>query len=170
MSYDKDCSTYWCNKCNGEMDIHYKASSEYKLVLACKKCGECRYFSACAAQFFDQLDRIDEIIAEANAQITDHSLPAPPDWPDGAEWIESPGLYGRMEWNCPHGIGHGNHIHGCDGCCQREDYPGLKEKPDGEGRLEETEGPEGDEDGVRPELRVHLREEEAERLGQGEGQ
>jgi hypothetical protein len=29
-----------------------------------------------------------------------------------------------MEWTCSHGIGHGNHIHGCDGCCERTDYPG----------------------------------------------
>jgi hypothetical protein len=27
------------------------------------------------------------------------------------------------EYSCPHGIGHGNHIHGCDGCCSRDDYP-----------------------------------------------
>jgi len=29
----------------------------------------------------------------------------------------------RGEYQCPHGIGHGNHIHGCDGCCQRPDFP-----------------------------------------------
>ena len=29
----------------------------------------------------------------------------------------------RGEYVCEHGIGHGNHIHGCDGCCQRADYP-----------------------------------------------
>ena len=29
----------------------------------------------------------------------------------------------RNEYQCPHGIGHGNHVHGCDGCCQREDFP-----------------------------------------------
>lgn len=29
----------------------------------------------------------------------------------------------RGEYNCEHGVGHGNHIHGCDGCCSREDYP-----------------------------------------------
>ncbi len=31
---------------------------------------------------------------------------------------------GRMEWLCEHGVGHGNHVHECDGCCEREDYPG----------------------------------------------
>ena len=31
---------------------------------------------------------------------------------------------GRREWNCPHGVGHGNHVHGCDGCCGRADFPG----------------------------------------------
>jgi hypothetical protein len=29
----------------------------------------------------------------------------------------------RGEYQCPHGVGHGNHIHGCDGCCERPDYP-----------------------------------------------
>ena len=35
----------------------------------------------------------------------------------------------RGEWECPHGVGHGNHIHGCDGCCKRDDFPGRKENP-----------------------------------------
>lgn len=30
----------------------------------------------------------------------------------------------RGEYTCPHGVGHGNHIHGCDGCCSRDDFPG----------------------------------------------
>lgn len=29
----------------------------------------------------------------------------------------------RGEYTCPHGVGHGNHIHGCDGCCARADFP-----------------------------------------------
>ena len=34
-------------------------------------------------------------------------------------------LDGRIEWICPHGIGHtayspeGDYSHGCDGCCER---------------------------------------------------
>lgn len=40
------------------------------------------------------------------------------------QWIPSPRAGGRMEWECEHGIGHGNHVHGCDGCCSRDDYPG----------------------------------------------
>ena len=31
---------------------------------------------------------------------------------------------GRVEWICQHGVGHGNHVHGCEGCCTRKDYPG----------------------------------------------
>ena len=36
---------------------------------------------------------------------------------------------GRNEWHCTHadgskGPGHGNHIHGCDGCCSHESFPG----------------------------------------------
>ena len=30
----------------------------------------------------------------------------------------------RKEWYCPHGVGHSNRIHGCDGCCTRHDFPG----------------------------------------------
>lgn len=29
----------------------------------------------------------------------------------------------RGEFDCEHSIGHGPHIHGCDGCCSRDDYP-----------------------------------------------
>jgi hypothetical protein len=29
----------------------------------------------------------------------------------------------RGEYQCPHDVGHGNHIHGCDGCCDRDDFP-----------------------------------------------
>ena len=29
----------------------------------------------------------------------------------------------RGEYQCPHGVGHGRHIHGCDGCCKRDDFP-----------------------------------------------
>jgi len=37
-------------------------------------------------------------------------------------WI-GPGY--RGEYSCPHGVGHGNHIHGCcqERCCTREDFP-----------------------------------------------
>jgi hypothetical protein len=29
----------------------------------------------------------------------------------------------RGEYTCPHRVGHGNHVHGCDGCCRRDDFP-----------------------------------------------
>jgi len=36
----------------------------------------------------------------------------------------------RGEYTCPHGVGHGNHIHGCceEQCCQRDDFPLRKDK------------------------------------------
>lgn len=40
----------------------------------------------------------------------------------------------RREWNCPHGVGHGDWrmlssaVHGCDGCCGRKDFPPFKGK------------------------------------------
>jgi len=42
------------------------------------------------------------------------------------KWTPFPRADGRMEWICEHGVGHGNHVHGCDGCCGRDDYPGTK--------------------------------------------
>jgi len=39
-------------------------------------------------------------------------------------WVFSRRDDGRVEWRCAHGCGHGNHVHGCDGCCTRSDYPG----------------------------------------------
>jgi len=44
----------------------------------------------------------------------------PSSWEDGPFW-QGPGYQG--EYTCPHGVGHGNHIHGCDGCCSRPDFP-----------------------------------------------
>jgi hypothetical protein len=35
---------------------------------------------------------------------------------------------GRIEYICEHGVGHGNHVHGCDGCCSRPDFPLNKKK------------------------------------------
>ena len=41
-------------------------------------------------------------------------------------WEPMPRADGRMEWTCEHGVGHGNHVHGCceAGCCGRTDFPG----------------------------------------------
>lgn len=50
---------------------------------------------------------------------------AGPEWPKGAKWT-GPGY--RGEYSCAHGVGHGNHTHGCDGCCARKDFP-LRGKP-----------------------------------------
>lgn len=47
--------------------------------------------------------------------------PEKADSPDESPFWTGPGY--RGEYNCPHGVGHGNHIHGCDGCCQRDDFP-----------------------------------------------
>lgn len=32
----------------------------------------------------------------------------------------------KVEWQCEHGIGHGDEPHGCDGCCRSSSYPGKK--------------------------------------------
>lgn len=38
-------------------------------------------------------------------------------------WRKSIREDGRVEFICEHGIGHGLHVHGCDGCCGRPDFP-----------------------------------------------
>lgn len=30
--------------------------------------------------------------------------------------------YSPVEYACPHGVGHGQHVHGCDGCCSSESF------------------------------------------------
>lgn len=56
-------------------------------------------------------------------------------------WTRIVRASGLVEWICPHGVGHPDpasaramgeswSIHGCDGCCSREDFPGRA--PDGE--------------------------------------
>jgi hypothetical protein len=50
-----------------------------------------------------------------------------PKWPLGGSWTGGLGVGYRDEFNCAHGTGHGPHIHGCDGCCRRPDYPYNKE-------------------------------------------
>ena len=41
------------------------------------------------------------------------------------KWTEMPRADGRMEFQCEHGVGHGNGVHGCchEGCCGRDDFP-----------------------------------------------
>jgi hypothetical protein len=49
------------------------------------------------------------------------------------EWYKVLRADGRVEYNCEHGVGHGNHVHGCDGCCRRGDCPlnsGVEPKGD----------------------------------------
>jgi len=38
--------------------------------------------------------------------------------------------YSRMrdELYCPHGVGHGPHVHGCDGCCSTPEWKAAWEK------------------------------------------
>ena len=46
------------------------------------------------------------------------------------KWTKSIRADGRVEYICEHGVGHGNHVHGCDGCCSREDFPLNKKGKD----------------------------------------
>jgi hypothetical protein len=34
----------------------------------------------------------------------------------------------RQELYCPHGIGHGHHVHGCDGCCSKKEWKAAWKK------------------------------------------
>jgi hypothetical protein len=42
------------------------------------------------------------------------------------KWYKNVREDGRIEYVCEHGVGHGNHVHGCDGCCRRKDFPWRK--------------------------------------------
>jgi hypothetical protein len=43
----------------------------------------------------------------------------------------------RKEWSCEHGVGHYDlnlvklSVHGCDGCCSRDDFPGKPNTSEG---------------------------------------
>lgn len=53
------------------------------------------------------------------------------------KWKRTVRETGLVEWVCEHGVGHpdlessermgeGWAIHGCDGCCSRDDFPGRR--------------------------------------------
>ena len=57
------------------------------------------------------------------------------------KWTKTQRTSGLIEWVCEHGVGHpdkasvdemeangrpGYGVHGCDGCCKREDFPGRR--------------------------------------------
>ena len=55
------------------------------------------------------------------------------------KWYRIVRASGLIEWECDHGVGHpdlnsvermgdGWAIHGCDGCCGRDDFPGKLRK------------------------------------------
>jgi Phosphoribosyl-ATP pyrophosphohydrolase len=48
----------------------------------------------------------------------------PPSKPEAWPLTGYPG-----ERACEHGVGHGDHVHGCDGCCSRPDYPRVPKNP-----------------------------------------
>jgi hypothetical protein len=91
--------------------------------------------------------------SQARVRELEAALRGVAEWADTRDVIMSPGVWvpvgqalaageanepywqpckradGRMEWTCPHGVGHGNHSHGCcqDACCSRDDFPGKEE-------------------------------------------
>lgn len=45
------------------------------------------------------------------------------------KWVKNYRGWNLVEWICEHGIGHyAKDIHGCDGCCSREDFPGRNKR------------------------------------------
>lgn len=123
--YDPSCSVYWCDKCGGEMAIDGPASTEDTLVLKCARaiitrharedhsCGHTRTFQAVRG--------VHDVSDLYEKEETDEPF-----------WDKNLRADGRIEWDCPHGIGHGNHPHGCDGCCDRDDYPGKTKEANSE--------------------------------------
>jgi hypothetical protein len=104
--FDHACETFWCDKCGRMMEVNHAESCEHGVVMQCfgGNCREKRYFLAS-----------DE---ETYIECTTPEQPM--------KWVDAPRADGRMEWCCEHEVGHGNHVHGCDGCCERDDYPGRK--------------------------------------------
>lgn len=55
MAYDTDCWAHWCDSCEGEretqgrgpaeMVLHFEVCTEELLVLRCKWCGACIYYT-----------------------------------------------------------------------------------------------------------------------------
>jgi len=43
------------------------------------------------------------------------------DWPQN-RWL-------KVEYACPHGVGHGYDIHGCDGCCAHISFKKCTKRP-----------------------------------------
>lgn len=37
-------------------------------------------------------------------------------------WHWPQNRWSKVEYACPHGIGHGEDVHGCDGCCSSPSY------------------------------------------------
>lgn len=65
-------------------------------------------------------------------KIGDENAESPGELP----FWQGPGY--RGEYMCPHGVGHGNHIHGCDGCCELPDFPLNVENIERTRKQEET--------------------------------
>lgn len=128
-----------CQVPKSEYDANFEAvfgkkklntmSDEDKKKLGCPLCGDISCDTGCSDQSWrpGSYDRDREAGGDVLPNGHDggdlHAegqgrTPAEPFW-------TGPGY--RGEYDCPHGIGHGNHVHGCDGCCRRDDFP-LKGK------------------------------------------
>lgn len=56
MAFDKDCKTYWCDKCkSAEMVLNGEACSDGMVVLVCAGCGYHREFISTAPDEFLKL-------------------------------------------------------------------------------------------------------------------
>ncbi len=78
MAYDPNCAAYWCDKCGKELTVAFQDCCEEALVLKCQGnplnreagCGTTRSFLKMPDEpFFEQLDKIDAIVDEANDEI-----------------------------------------------------------------------------------------------------
>lgn len=38
------------------------------------------------------------------------------------DWHWPQNRWTKIEYACPHGVGHGEGIHGCDGCCRAKSF------------------------------------------------
>jgi hypothetical protein len=69
----------------------------------------------------DQYDKnYEAVFGKKKLNVWENPDEPPEAGPEEPFWT-GPGY--RGEYQCPHGVGHGTHIHGCDGCCSRPDFP-----------------------------------------------
>ncbi len=95
--FDKNCSTYWCNKCGRFMEVDYSMSNEFGIVLKCTRSGSygislCEY-----REFFVSVDVATFEDVTDGSNILDFDLNIPVGIVDGSLLRLGLGVLDRSE-------------------------------------------------------------------------